>query len=107
MLINVVQVGIGIFVYWYNVHWHIDVNYSDWYNESWYTVSYGWYKKSIVNMTIDINFVDAAKLEIVVFDYLWIGWNAGWCNDSSLLVGAPRFTSLETYSAGILSCQHL
>jgi hypothetical protein len=39
-------------------------------------------------MTIDINFVDAAKLEIFTFDYLWIGWNAGWCNDCSLLVGA-------------------
>jgi hypothetical protein len=47
-------------------------------------------------MTIDTNFVDAAKLEIVIFDYLWIGWNAGWCNDSSLLVGA----SFALYHSG-------
>jgi hypothetical protein len=30
-------------------------------------------QKSIVIMTIDINFVDASKLEIVKFDMLWIG----------------------------------
>jgi hypothetical protein len=39
-------------------------------------------------MTIDINFVDASKLEIVKFDMLWIGRNVRWCNGSSLLVGA-------------------
>jgi hypothetical protein len=52
-------------------------------------------------MTIDINFVDAAKLEIVIFDYLWIGWNAGWCNDSSLLVGAS--TIVVVSSLGLMN----
>jgi hypothetical protein len=56
-------------------------------------------------MTIDINFVDAAKLEIVIFDYLWIGWNAGWCNDSSLLVGASTLRPQNGYRGSIFRPQ--